>query len=134
FRVFGVERMLRVDERRESAGALRFRDHMQRKRRFARRFRAEDLDDPAARHAADAKRRVDADRAGRDRADRQKLFRAEAHDRAFAELALDLCQRRFRRFQFVIWYGHEAAPSSSRDKNVVAEEWRTEWGRQAFVW
>ena len=45
-----------------------------RERRLARGLRAEDLDDAAAREAADAERRVDGERAGRD--DRDRRLRA----------------------------------------------------------
>ena len=64
-RVLRVERVLGVDERRHAAELLRLRDDLQRQRRLARRLRPEDLDDAAARHAADAERVVDADGAGR---------------------------------------------------------------------
>ena len=69
-RVRGVERVLGVDERRHAAELLRFGDHLQRQRRLAGRLRSEDLDDAAARHAADAERVVDADGAGGDGVDR----------------------------------------------------------------
>ena len=71
-RVLRVERVLGVDERRHAAELLRLGDDLQRQRRLARRFRAEDLDDAAARHAADAERVVDADRAGGDGVDRRE--------------------------------------------------------------
>ena len=69
-RVRRVERVLGVDERRHAAELLRLGNHLQRQRRLARRLRPEDLDDAAARHAADAERVVDADGAGGNRVDR----------------------------------------------------------------
>ena len=90
-RVGGVERVLGVDERRHAAELLRFRNDLQRQGGLAGRFRPEDFDDAAARHAADAEREIDADRAGGNRVDRLNgALLAEAHDRAFAELLFDL--------------------------------------------
>ena len=58
--VLGVERVLGVDEGREAAGLLGLGDDLEGERRLAGRLRAEDLDDAAARDAADAERGVDA--------------------------------------------------------------------------
>ena len=55
--------------------------------------RAEDLDDAAARQAADAEREVERERPRRDCADRHLRLVAHPHDRALAELALDLAER-----------------------------------------
>ena len=99
-RVGRVERVLGVDERRHAAQLLRLGDDLQRERGLARRLRPEDLDDAAARHAADAERVVDADRAGRDRFDRlNRALLAQAHDRAFAELLFDLADGQFDRLE-----------------------------------
>ena len=68
-RVVDVERVLGVDERAHAAGALRLGDRVQRQRGLARRLGAVDLDDAAARQAADAEREVERDRAGRDDVD-----------------------------------------------------------------
>ena len=62
--IFGVERVLGVDERRQPAHPLRLGDDVQRERRLARRLRPEDLHDPAPGYTSDAQCRVDADRAG----------------------------------------------------------------------
>ena len=62
-----------------------------------RGLRAVDLDDPAARQAADAERDVERDRAGGDDLDRRAGLVAEAHDRALAELLLDLGERDLER-------------------------------------
>ena len=101
-RVGGVERVLGVDEGRQAAGLLRLRDHLQRQRRLARRLRSVDLDHAAARHAADAQGVVDADRAGGDGLDRRDAaLLAQAHDRAFAELLLDLADGQVEGLQAV---------------------------------
>ena len=92
--------MLGVDERRHAAELLRLGDDLQRQRGLAGRLRPEDLDDAAARHAADAERVVDADGAGGNGVDRlDGAFLAEAHDRALAELLLDLADGQFDGFQ-----------------------------------
>jgi hypothetical protein len=94
-----IERVFRVDERRHAALLLGLGDDLQRQRRLAGRFRPEDFDDAAARHAADAERVVDADGAGRNRFNRgDDIVLAEAHDRAFAELLFDLADRCVERF------------------------------------
>ena len=61
--VLRVERVLGVDERRDAAGGLRVGDRVQGHRRLAGGLRAVDLDDAAARQAADAERDVERDRA-----------------------------------------------------------------------
>ena len=60
--VGGIERVLRVDERRDAALGLCFRDHVQTDRGLARALGAEDLDDPTAWDAADAERDVERQR------------------------------------------------------------------------
>ena len=92
-RVRRIHRVLRVDERADAAAALRLGDHVVDERRLAGRLRAEDLDDPAARQPADAEREVEGERAGRDRADRDRGLVVHLHDRALAELPLDLAER-----------------------------------------
>ena len=92
-RVRRIHRVLGVDERRDAAAALRLRDHVVDERRLSRRLGAEDLDDAPAREPADAEAEVERERAGRDRADRHGRLVAHPHDRAFAELALDLSER-----------------------------------------
>ena len=69
-RVLRVHRVLGIDERADPATPLRLRDHVVDERRLARRLRAEDLDHPPAREAADPERQVERERAGRDRCDR----------------------------------------------------------------
>src|SRR5438094_9954289 len=65
-------------------------EDMQGERGLARRFRAVDLHDAPARHAAHPQRDVERERARRDDGDLlQRTARAQAHDRALAELPLD---------------------------------------------
>src|SRR5690606_38366379 len=56
--------------------------------------RPENLDDAALGEAANAQGDVEPQRAGRDRLDLDGRVLAQAHDRAFAEIPLDLAQRR----------------------------------------
>src|SRR5262249_31393673 len=68
--------------------------------------RAVDLDDAAARQAADAERDVEAERAGRDDVDLAiERILAEAHDRALAELLLDRSQREIDRLVALLLRG-----------------------------
>jgi hypothetical protein len=63
-RVLGVQRVFGVDEGAHAAELLHLGDDLQRQRGLARRFRAVDLDHPAARQAAHAQRDVQPQRAG----------------------------------------------------------------------
>src|SRR5262249_23495469 len=93
------ERMLCIDERRHAAGFLSFGHDLQGERSFPRGFRPEDLHHSAAREPADAERIVDADRAGGNRLGRgDGVPLAQPHDRALAELLLDLPDGGFERF------------------------------------
>ena len=92
--VADVERVFGVDEGAGAADLLHLGDDLQRERGLAARLRAVDLDDAAARQAADAERDVEAERAGGDDFDVfDHLAFAQAHDRALAELLFDLGQR-----------------------------------------
>ena len=92
-----------------------------RQRRLARGFRPVNLDHAAARQAADAERDVEAQRAGRNRLDLDRLLvLAKPHDRALAEGAFDLRQRGVERLGLVhgcsfhdaeIRLAHGSAPS-----------------------
>ena len=97
--------MLRVDEGRRAADLLHFRDDLQGQGRLAGGFRPIDFDHTAARQAADAQGDVQPERAGRDGFDVFcHLVVAQAHDRALAELLLDLGQRRRECFAFVVFH------------------------------
>ena len=94
--------MLGVDEGADAALLLRLGDDVQRERGLARGFRAVDLDHAAARQAADAERDVEPERAGGDRLDLDRLLvLAEPHDRALAEVSLDLRERGLERLLLV---------------------------------
>jgi hypothetical protein len=96
-----VERMLRVDEGGDAAGLLRLGDRVQRQSGLARAFRPVNLDDAAARQAADAERDVEPERAGGDGLDLDGLARAEPHRAALAEGAVDLRQSGVQGFLLV---------------------------------
>jgi len=90
-RVLDVERVFGIDEGAGALELLHLGDDLQRQRGLAGGLGAVDLDDAAARQAADAQRDVQAQRAGGDDLDVfQRLALAEAHDGALAELLLDL--------------------------------------------
>src|SRR5215831_19054006 len=94
--VVRVERVLGVDEGGDPAGLLRACGRVQGHRCLPASFRAVYLDDPAAGEAADAERDVQRDRPGRDHLDRRPGLVTEPHDRAPAELPLDLGERRLQ--------------------------------------
>ena len=101
--VRGVERVLGVDERGRAAQLLDLGDDLQRQRRLARRLRPVDLDDAAARQAADAERDVEPERARRHDVDVARGDRvAEPHDGTLAELLLDLAESCGKRFLTVV--------------------------------
>jgi len=94
-RIGRVERMLGIHKSRHSAKLLSFSNHLQRQRRLARRLGAEDLHDAPARDAAHTECEVDADSARRNGVDwLDGALLAEAHDRPFAKLLLDLGKRK----------------------------------------
>ena len=101
-RIARVERVLGVDERADAAELLGLGDGRERQRRLARAFRTIDFDDPPARQPANTKCDIEPKRTGRDRLDLDRLVMlAEPHDRALAEGALDLAQRRIQCFLLV---------------------------------
>ena len=91
--VLRVERVLGVDEGGDPAGLLCVGGRVQRHGGLPAALRPVDLDDPAAGYAADAERDVQRDRPGRDHLDRCPGLVTEPHDRAPAELPLDLGER-----------------------------------------
>src|SRR5581483_6894749 len=89
--VSGIERVLGIDERSHTSALLCLGNDLQSNSGFAGRFRAEDLDDAPAGKASHAQCRVKRNRPGWNYGDRNdRLFRSEAHDRAFTELFFDL--------------------------------------------
>ena len=91
--VLGVERVLCVDEGGDPAGLLRISYGMQRYGGFPAALRSVYLDHPAARETADSERHIQRDRSCRDYLNRRAGIVAEPHDRAAAELPLDLGER-----------------------------------------
>ena len=93
-----VHRVLGVDERAYATELLRLGEDVVDERRLTRGLRAEDLDDPPARYAADPERDVERQRAGGDRVDGDpRTGVAHAHHGALAELPLDLGERALER-------------------------------------
>src|SRR5213076_2608128 len=94
-RVGRVERVFRVHERGHAAGLVHLRNNLQGQRCLARGFRAENLYHASPWQTTDAECVVDAYRAGRDGLDGRDGAVAvpETHDRALAELLLDLADR-----------------------------------------
>ena len=88
--VDGVERVLGVHEGGHAAAALRLGDDVEGEGGLARGLRAEDLDDAAAGQAAHAERGVEGERSRGDGGDVDLLAAPEPHDRALAELLVDL--------------------------------------------
>ena len=93
--------MLYVDIRGLAAALLGAGDDVQRERRLAAGFGAVDLNDAAARHAADAEREIKRKRAGGDRLHVHGNVIAETHDRALAVILFDLSERGLQRFFLV---------------------------------
>ena len=87
-----IERVFHVDERRHAAALLRLGNEGQRQRRLARTFRAVNLDDAPARHAAHAERAVDEDVAGGDDLHVHHLAVAQTHDGPLAVILGDLLE------------------------------------------
>ena len=110
-RVLGIHRVLGVDEGTDAPTPLRLRDHVVDERRLARRLRPEHLHHAAPRQPADSERHVEGERPGRHRPDRHLRLVAHAHDRALAELPLDLAERNVECF-VTIHSGHSSSFNS----------------------
>jgi len=83
-----------VDEGRRPAFALCFCDCMQRQSGLTARFGAVNFNDSSARKSADAERQIECDRTGLNDLERHAFLEiSHAHNRAFAELTLDLRER-----------------------------------------
>ena len=97
-----VERVFGIDEGADAALLLRLGDGVQSQRGLAGGFRPVDFNDAPPRQAADAKRDIEAERARGDDVDiHRPVVLAELHDRALAEVPLDLGQRRVERLGLV---------------------------------
>ncbi len=92
--VVGVQGVLGVDEGREASRLLRLRDDLQRKRRLARRLRAENLHDAPSRDAAHSQSCVHGERAGGNHGNDGLRLISQPHDGTLAELTFDLRERR----------------------------------------
>jgi hypothetical protein len=114
-RVRDVERVLRVDERRDAACLLGLRDRVQRERRLPARLGPVDLDDPAARKAADPRRQVERERSGRDRSDGLGIFVvSEGHDGPLSKLFFDRGHHAFEGTHLVCnLFKHRCSPCRS---------------------
>ena len=116
-RVQRVHRVFGVDERARPAQLLGLRQHVVDQRRLAGGLRSEDLDDAPARHAADAEREIERERAGGDRGNANlRALIPHPHDRALAELAVDLGKRALKGRRtglgglFFFCHAHRQAP------------------------
>ena len=88
-----VKGVLGIDECRFTACLLCLRDGVQGNRGLTGRFRSIDLDDSAARQAADAQRTVQTDRTGGNVVDCHAGILAQAHNRALTILFFNQTQR-----------------------------------------
>src|SRR5205814_7161641 len=98
-----IERVLGVDIRCDTPLLLHLSDDLQTQRRLARGFRTVDLDYAASRQTAGPERNIEAKRARGD--DLQVILHlglAHPHDRALAELLLDLREGCGERFALVV--------------------------------
>ena len=95
-RVEAVESVLGVDERRDASGFLRLGDGVDRQGRLARGFGTVNLDDASFGVTAYAERHVQGDRTRGDYLYVGDLCARHAHDRAFAEILLDLLHHRVK--------------------------------------
>src|SRR5690606_3368469 len=87
--------MLGVDEGGGAALLLYLGDDLERECGLTRGLRTVNLDDAAARQPADTERDIEPERPGRHDVDVARRDRIpEPHHRAFAELLLDLAERR----------------------------------------
>ena len=90
------ESVFRVDESGDTAGLLGFGDGVDRQGRLARGFGTVNLDDASFGVTAYAERHVQGDRTRGDYLYVGDLCARHAHDRAFAEILLDLLHHRVK--------------------------------------
>ena len=120
-----VERVLGIDIGRDAAHALGLGDDVQGEGGLTGRFRTVDLGDPAARDAADAEGEVerDASRSGSlDLHGRAGL--AHLHDRALAELALDLGDGHF---DCAVALAHAETSFQGMETSVIRTNMLVQW-------
>ena len=103
-RVNGIERVLRVDERRFAARLLRGGYDVQRQRRFAGGFRPVYLYYPAAGHTADSERQIETQRAGGNGFYVHLGLVAQSHNGAFAAFFLDLLESVLQRLLLIHYF------------------------------
>ena len=102
-----IEGMFRVDECHNAAKRLRLGENLQCERRFTTGLRTVNLNNTAARNAANAECRIERQSA-RGNSGNLKVFGivAELHDGALAEFLLDLLSRELEHFLFVLSLSH----------------------------
>ena len=88
--ITGIKRVFGINEGDGAASFLRFGQHVQRQRGFARAFRPVNLDHAAFGQTADAERNIEAQRAGRNQFDIHGFTAAQLHRRAFAKSTINL--------------------------------------------
>ncbi len=110
--IAGVKGVFRVDKGGGAADFLGLGDDLQGQGGFAGRFRTIDLGDPALGQTADTEGDIEAQGPGGNDRHVLGLLRAETHDRALAELSLDLADCVVDTADsFLAWaYGHMASP------------------------
>ena len=101
-RVFRIEGVLRIDEGSNAARPLRVCNRVERNRGFTAGLRTVDLDDTTAGKTTDTERDVKCDRPRGNDFDGRACVVAKAHNRAFAELTVNLCERVFERLIAVL--------------------------------
>ena len=109
--------MLGVHEGADATLLLGFRHDLERQRGFAGRFGAVDLDHAPARQTADAQGNIQTEGAGGNGLHvHVAVVGAQPHDRALAEVLVDLGKRSFQRLLLVhdvpfdhpeLWSGHK---------------------------
>jgi hypothetical protein len=95
-----------IDKRCEAPALLCLRNDSERKRCFARRFRAENFDHSSPRKSTHPERAIYQNIAGRDDIDINDFLPAQTHDRTFSVVFRDLLDRQIeilisRSIQFV---------------------------------
>ena len=88
-----VQRVLGIDESRDTASLLRFRHCVESERGLAGTFRTINLDDAALRQTANTQGNIQPQRTGGNRFDIHVRTLAELHHGALAECLVDLAQR-----------------------------------------